>query len=43
MLKDDVEGALKETNGAVSSHPVEWMSSYTEPRSYGSSEKERVT
>ena len=27
-LKDDVEwAAIKETNGAVSSHPVEWMRS----------------
>ena len=34
-LKDDVEwAAIEESNGTVSSHPVEWMSSYREPLSY---------
>ncbi len=34
-LKDDVEWAsIKESNGMVSSHPIEWMSSYREPLSY---------
>ena len=34
-LKDDVEwGSIKESNGTVSSHPVEWMSSYRGPLSY---------
>ena len=34
-LKDDVEWAvIKEANGAVSSHPVEWMCSYRGPLSY---------
>lgn len=34
-LNDDVEwAAIKESNGTVSSHPVEWMSSYREPLSY---------
>jgi hypothetical protein len=34
-LKDDVEwAAIKEANGAVSSHPVEWMRSYRGPGSY---------
>ncbi len=34
-LKDDVEWAsIKESNGTVSSHPVEWMSSYREALSY---------
>jgi DUF2934 family protein len=33
-LKDDVEwAAIKEANGAVSSHPVEWMRSYRGPDS----------
>ena len=33
-LKDDVEwAAIKEGNGAVSSHPVEWMRSYRGPDS----------
>ena len=36
-LKDDVEwAAIKETNGAVNSHPVEWMRSYQGPLSYTS-------
>jgi hypothetical protein len=34
-LKDDVEwAAIKEANGAVSSHPVEWMRGYLRPGSY---------
>lgn len=34
-LKDDVKwAAIKEANGAVSSHPVEWMRSYRGPLSY---------
>jgi hypothetical protein len=34
-LKDDVEwAAIKQANGAVSSHPVEWMRSYRGPLSY---------
>src|SRR4051794_23710538 len=34
-LKDDVEwAAIEESNGTVSSHPVEWMSRYREPLSY---------
>jgi hypothetical protein len=34
-LRDDVEWAsIKKSNGTVSSHPVEWMSSYREPLSY---------
>jgi hypothetical protein len=32
-LKDDVEWAsIKESSGAVNSHPVEWMSRYTGSR-----------
>ena len=39
QLKEDVEWAdIKQANGAISSHPVEWMSTYTGPRSYSSSE-----
>jgi hypothetical protein len=31
-LRDDVEwGSVKESNGSVRSHPVEWMRSYREP------------
>jgi hypothetical protein len=38
-LKEDVEwAAIKEANGAISSHPVEWMSTYTGPLSYSSAE-----
>jgi len=38
-LKEDVEwAAIKEANGAISSHPVEWMSTYTGPFSYSSAE-----
>jgi hypothetical protein len=33
-LKNDVEwAAIKEANGAISSHPVEWMRSYQAPGS----------
>jgi hypothetical protein len=38
-LKEDVEwAAIKEANGKVNSHPVEWMSSYRGPGSYASSD-----
>ena len=38
-LKEDVEwAAIKEANGTMGSHPVEWMSTYTGSRSYCSSE-----
>jgi hypothetical protein len=38
-LKEDVEwAAIKEANGAVNSHPVEWMSNYRGPGSYTSSD-----
>src|SRR6185312_4582698 len=40
-LKEDVEwAAIKEANGAISSHPVEWMSTYTGPLSYIAPQKE---
>jgi hypothetical protein len=33
-LKDDVEWAeIQEPNGAISSHPVEWMRNYAEEKS----------
>jgi hypothetical protein len=38
-LKEDVEwAAIKEANGTVNSHPVEWMTSYRGPGSYTSSD-----
>jgi len=41
-LKDDVEWAsIKEASGALNSHPVEWMSKYTGPRSYGPSKEKK--
>ncbi|HZQ18280.1 MAG TPA: hypothetical protein VFA90_06120 [Terriglobales bacterium] len=41
-LREDVEWAdIKEANGAISSHPVEWMNTYTGPRSYSSSEERK--
>jgi hypothetical protein len=45
-LKEDVEWAsVREANGAINSHPVEWMSSYRGPSSYntfsGRSDKKR--
>lgn len=37
-LKDDVEwAAIRESNGTVNSHPVEWMESYREPDSSNAS------
>ena len=41
-LQEDVEwGAIQESNGAVNSHPVEWMRSNQGPGSALSSNKER--